>query len=179
MPSGPSARASALYPAARNAAGLSLSVFIRYFFYNPFGWIFNPHFQIGLVAKCLVMISNLSDCAISKMLKMASASRRTRFCDWLSKGRFRQQTSRDKASSISGASLDAKDVEQRQGFAVTRPLRAIAEVANAQSVSRDIIQQAITEGRQRGLITVREMSELTRHGQFPKWFDELLAESKR
>jgi predicted transcriptional regulator of viral defense system len=71
-----------------------------------------------------------------------------------------------------------KDVEQRQGFAVTRPFRAIADVVGAESVSRDIIEQALTEGRQRGLITVREMSELGRHGQFPKWFDELLAENK-
>jgi hypothetical protein len=77
------------------------------------------------------------------------------------------------------ANLDAKDVEQRQGFAVTRPLRAIADVMAAESVSRDIVEQALTEGRQRGLITVREMSELHRRGRFPKWFDELLAENKR
>ena len=62
---------------------------------------------------------------------------------------------------------------------MTRPLRAIADVAEAESVSRDIIKQAITEGRRRGLITVREMSELGSHGQFPKWFEELLVENKR
>ena len=61
--------------------------------------------------------------------------------------------------------LDKKEVEQRQGFAVTRPLRAIADLAAAESVSRDIIEQALTEGRQRGLITVREISELRRQKQ--------------
>jgi hypothetical protein len=77
------------------------------------------------------------------------------------------------------AILDEKDVELRQGFAVTRPLRAIADVTAAESVSRDIVEQALAEGRQRGLITAREISELSRHGQFPKWFDELLVENKR
>jgi hypothetical protein len=92
---------------------------------------------------------------------------------------FRRRAKAPKVLVLHRASLDAKDVEQRQGFAVTRPLRAIADVAGAESVSRDIVEQALTEGRQRGLITVRELSELNRPGQFPKWFDELLAESKR
>ncbi len=92
---------------------------------------------------------------------------------------FRRRAKAPKILALHRASLDEKDVEQRQGFAVTRPLRAIADVAEAESVSRDIIKQAITEGRRRGLITVREMSELGSHGQFPKWFEELLVENKR
>ena len=171
MPSGPSASASALQPAVRSSAGLSVSVFIRCFLYKPFGRIFNLNFQIGLasarlakqiVVRCqkiigrrafrrcqmqgvqrsdvpfrqfharrsiagvsemcdkasarsnptfsrlslsgicessssmmsLPMISNSPDPASSKMLNTASASSRTRFCDWSSKGRFKQQTSR-------------------------------------------------------------------------------------
>jgi hypothetical protein len=47
------------------------------------------------------------------------------------------------------------------------------------SVLRDIVKPPLTEGRQRGLITVREISELNRHGQSPKWFDELLVVNKR
>ena len=92
---------------------------------------------------------------------------------------FRRRAKTPKILVLHRASLNEKDIEQRQGFAVTRPLRAIADVAGAESVSRDIIEQALTEGRQRGLITVREMSELSRHGHFPKWFDELLAENHR
>ena len=92
---------------------------------------------------------------------------------------FRRRAKAPKILVLHRASLEAKDVEQRRGFAVTRPLRTIADVAGAESVSRDIIEQALTEGRQRGLITVREMSELNRHEQFPKWFDELLMENKR
>ena len=77
------------------------------------------------------------------------------------------------------ALLGEKDVEPRQGFIVTRPLRTIADLAAAESVARDIIQQALTEGRQLGLITEREISELRRQGQLAKWFDKLLAGNKR
>ena len=92
---------------------------------------------------------------------------------------FRRRAKAPKILVLHRAILDEKDVELRQGFAVTRPLRAIADVTAAESVSREIVEQALAEGRQRGLITAREMSELSRHGQFPKWFDELLVENKR
>lgn len=91
---------------------------------------------------------------------------------------FRRSAKVPKVLVLHCASLNEKDVEQRQGFAVTRPLRAIADLATAESVSHDIVEQALTEGRQRGLITARELSELRRQGQFPKWFNELVAESK-
>ena len=92
---------------------------------------------------------------------------------------FRRRAITPKILVLHRTNLDEKDVEQRQGFAVTRPLRAIADVAVAESVSRDIIEQALIQGRQRGLITAREKSELSRHGRFPNWFDELLLENKR
>ena len=92
---------------------------------------------------------------------------------------FRRRAKAPKILVLHRAILDEKDVELRQGFAVTRPLRAIADVTAAESVSREIVEQALAEGRQRGLITAREMSELSRHVQFPKWFDELLVEKKR
>jgi hypothetical protein len=72
------------------------------------------------------------------------------------------------------SNLNEKDVEPRQGFAVTRPLRTVADLATAESTSRDIVEQALTEGRRRGVITAREISELRRNGLFPQWFNELL-----
>lgn len=77
------------------------------------------------------------------------------------------------------AMLHQNDVDQRHGFAVTRPLRAIVDLARVDSVSHDIIEQALTEGRRRGLIAGQEISELRRQGQLPKWFGSLLAENKR
>ena len=92
---------------------------------------------------------------------------------------FRRNAKTPKILVLHRASLNEKDVVQRHGFAVTRPLRAITDLAVAESVSRDIIEQALREGRQRGLITMRELSELRHHGQIPKWFDELLVEGHR
>ena len=71
--------------------------------------------------------------------------------------------------------LNKKDVEPRQGFGVTRPLRSIADLAAAESTSRDIVEQALIEGRRRGVIPAREISELGRNAHFPLWFNELLA----
>jgi predicted transcriptional regulator of viral defense system len=70
--------------------------------------------------------------------------------------------------------LHPGDVEQRHGFAVTAPLRTIADLAAAETVSRDLIAQALTEGRQRGLITLGDISELRRQQPIPNWFDQLL-----
>lgn len=92
---------------------------------------------------------------------------------------FRRRAKAPKILVLHRANLDQKDAEQRQGFVVTRPLRSIADLAVAESVSRDIIEQALTEGRQRGLITVREISELRHRGEIPKWFVELLVEKQR
>ena len=92
---------------------------------------------------------------------------------------FRRNAKTPKILALHRASLDEKDVEQRQGFAVTRPLRAIADLAAAESVSRDIVEQALAEARQRGLIPVREVAELRRQGSLPKWFNDLLAATKR
>lgn len=92
---------------------------------------------------------------------------------------FRRSAKVPKILVLHRASLNEKDVEQRQGFAVTRPLRAIADLVAVESVSRDIVEQALTEGRQRGLFSVREVAELRRQENLPKWFDDLLAASKR
>jgi len=92
---------------------------------------------------------------------------------------FRRSAKVPKILVLHRASLNEKDVERRQGFAVTRPLRAIVDLVATESISQEMVEQALTEGRQRGLITGREISELRHQGQFPKWFDKLLFQSKR
>ena len=73
------------------------------------------------------------------------------------------------------ATLDGKDVEQRQGFRVTRPLRTIVDLVMSEQVSRDMIAQALAEGRNRGLITGREIVDWRRRVQHPPWFAKLLS----
>ncbi len=88
---------------------------------------------------------------------------------------FRRTAKTPNVLALHRSSLNEKDVESRQGFAVTRPLRSIADLATAESTSRDIVEQALIEGRRRGVITAREISVLGRDAHFPLWFKELLA----
>jgi len=92
---------------------------------------------------------------------------------------FRRTAKTPKILVLHRSTLNKKDVEQKHGFAVTRPLRTITDLAAAESVSLEIIEQALTEGQRRGLITIRDISELRQKRQIPKWFDELLVENKR
>ena len=92
---------------------------------------------------------------------------------------FRRRAKMPKVLVLHRAGLDEKDIEERHGFKVTRALRSIADLAAAETVSRDIIAQALTQGRQRGLISAREITELRRRGQLVVWFDELLMEKQR
>jgi predicted transcriptional regulator of viral defense system len=91
---------------------------------------------------------------------------------------FRRNAETPKILVLHRASLDEENVEQRQGFAVTRPLRTIIDLTAAEAVSRDIVEQALMEGRKRGLITIRDLIELRRKKNLPKWFDDLLATNK-
>ena len=88
---------------------------------------------------------------------------------------FRRTAKTPNVLVLHRSDLSKKDVELQQGFAVTRPLRSIADLAAAESTSRDIVEQALIEGRRRGVITARELSELGRKAHFPLWFNELLA----
>ena len=88
---------------------------------------------------------------------------------------FRRTAKTPNVLVLHRANLNQTDIEPRQGFAVTRPLRTIADLAAAESTSRDIVEQALIEGRRRGVITVREISTLGRNAPLPRWFNELLA----
>jgi len=88
---------------------------------------------------------------------------------------FRRTAKTPKVLVLHRSNLNEKDVEPRQGFAVTRPLRSIADLATAESTSRDILEHALMEGRRRGVITAQEISLLGRNAHFPLWFNELLA----
>ncbi len=54
------------------------------------------------------------------------------------------------------------EVEERQGFRVVRPIRAVADLLAEAFVSSDHLQMALREGLRRGVIT---QSELDRHAQ--------------
>jgi predicted transcriptional regulator of viral defense system len=63
------------------------------------------------------------------------------------------------------ADLALADVEEREGFRVTRPMRTILDLVAAGSLSSDLLKQALDEARNRGLITSREAQS----DKLPAW----------
>lgn len=72
------------------------------------------------------------------------------------------------------ADLPPTDVETAQGFRFTRPLPTIIDLIKADSVSKDILKQAIRQALERGLITRRQVSAAEMSGPAKKLFDEAL-----
>lgn len=85
---------------------------------------------------------------------------------------FRRTASTPKVLVLHRAQLAEHDVEHRQGFAVTRPIRTVADVAALGH--REFVEQALRDGARRGVITQRQILGLRRHGGHPEWFDRML-----
>lgn len=88
---------------------------------------------------------------------------------------FRRSAKVPKVLVLHYAALGENDVEQRHGFRVTSPLRAVADLAATEDVSRGIITQALAEGRSRGLVTAKEIVDLRRQEKHAAWFGKLLS----
>ncbi len=72
---------------------------------------------------------------------------------------FRRRTLIPKVLQMYYGKLDSSDVELRQGYRVTTPLKTLIGVAGEGKVSPDLISQALEQAFQRGLITRREIME--------------------
>ncbi len=55
------------------------------------------------------------------------------------------------------ADLEPVDIEEREGFRVTRPMRTILDLISTGGLPADLLKQAFDEARNRGLITAREV----------------------
>ena len=59
---------------------------------------------------------------------------------------------------IHTAALDRADIEEREGFRVTRPVRSLVDVAAA-GADGDQLDRAIEEGHELGVVTLRLLRE--------------------
>jgi hypothetical protein len=91
---------------------------------------------------------------------------------------FRRTAKVPKVLELHRADLVPGEIEQRRGFAVVRPFKAIAQLAADEEVSREIVEQALVEGRERGLITLRDISDVLRTATPAGWFAELLLQQQ-
>jgi hypothetical protein len=66
---------------------------------------------------------------------------------------FRRSTEIPPILALHYGDLPADEVEEREGYRVTRPMRAILAVSQSQEVSDEILFQAFSETKARGLVT--------------------------
>ncbi len=71
--------------------------------------------------------------------------------------RFRRAVAIPKVLVLHKAVVPPADVEQRQGFAVVRPLRAIVDLLREKTESPGRLRQALSEGLQRGTIARKDL----------------------
>ncbi len=72
------------------------------------------------------------------------------------------------------ADLPAVDVEEGPGFKVTRPLRTILDLMEADTVEHSFIRQAVRQALQRGLITRQQIRTAQLAGPARKLFADVL-----
>ena len=73
--------------------------------------------------------------------------------------KFRKNSKIPPVIALHYADLPAEATEERTGFRVTRPMRAILDLSDSQELSPDLLAQAFVEARKRGLITESEVRE--------------------
>jgi predicted transcriptional regulator of viral defense system len=66
---------------------------------------------------------------------------------------FRKNTEIPAVLVLHYADLPSQDIAEREGYRVTRPIRTILDLSSAHLVSNDILLQAFSEGKSRGIIT--------------------------
>ncbi len=72
---------------------------------------------------------------------------------------FRKNSKMPPVIVLHYADLPAEATEERTGFRVTRPTRTILDLSESKDLSPDLLAQAFTEARKRGLITESEVRE--------------------
>jgi predicted transcriptional regulator of viral defense system len=79
---------------------------------------------------------------------------------------FRRHSKIPKILVLHKGILSPSDIEEREGYHVTRPIRTVHDLLRGGATSTDIIRQALGEGFARGLITRKEIEALP--AKFPK-----------
>jgi predicted transcriptional regulator of viral defense system len=85
---------------------------------------------------------------------------------------FRRTASTPKVLVLHHAGLAEGDIERRQGFAVTRPIRTVTDIVTLGH--QEFAEQALRDGTRRGLITHRQILHLRKRGGHAEWFERML-----
>ena len=82
---------------------------------------------------------------------------------------FRRTSDKPPILVLHKARLSPGEVLHEFGYSVTTPIRAVMDVAASGDASRDLIQQALAEGRSRGLITERQIADALARADLDPW----------
>jgi predicted transcriptional regulator of viral defense system len=85
---------------------------------------------------------------------------------------FRRTASTPEVLVLHRGRLAEGDIERRQGFAVTRPMRTVTDIVALGH--QEFAEQAVRDGARRGVITHRQILDLRKRGGHPEWFDRML-----
>lgn len=87
---------------------------------------------------------------------------------------FRRNSATPPVLTLHKARLAPEDLTREQGYAVTTVIRTITDLAASGGVDRDLIAQACREGRQRGLITRKQINHILFRDDISPWVKQLL-----
>lgn len=93
---------------------------------------------------------------------------------------FRRMAPIPKGLALHQGSLNKEDVEIRQGYQVTRPLRTLADLVEEGIVSPDLLRQAAREALDRGLVRLSAIRQATHlPASIREALEKLLKEASR
>lgn len=74
---------------------------------------------------------------------------------------FRRRSETPKVLCLHRGNLKKSDIEERQGYKVTTPLKTLIDVVEAETVADNFILQAMHQATQRGIILKKEIKALS------------------
>lgn len=89
---------------------------------------------------------------------------------------FRRMSETPKGVILHKAELEHSDIAQKEGYLMTRPLRAVIDLIEAGSIDEEFLRQVLNEGLNRGLITRTEMRERHLSQKVHEQLEQLLGE---
>jgi hypothetical protein len=87
---------------------------------------------------------------------------------------FRRNSPIPQVLVLHRAKLAERDVQTLGGFRVTRPFPTLVTLAREGSLAQDLLEQALDEGLQRGLILRQEVKQAKADPSLPAWFAAML-----
>ena len=78
---------------------------------------------------------------------------------------FRRHSKIPKVLVIHRGDLAPQEIEEREGYCVTKPMRTIIDLIIEESISIDLVRQAFKEAKQRGLLQIADVERYRKNSE--------------